>query len=67
MMDDVIEPSRAASPRRQEIAVKSLGEDPTSAKHGIAVKSARRDQQPNRAPGDRQIGYTPMILAMNAS
>jgi len=53
MMDDVIQPSRAARPRRHDVGVKPLGEDPTTAKHGVAVKSARHDQQTDPKSGNR--------------
>ena len=52
MVNEMIQPSRAARPRRQQTAVKPLGEDPTAAQRGVSVESARHDQQTNRAPGD---------------
>ena len=53
IMDDVIQPRCAARPWRQEVGVKPLDEDPTTAKHGVAVKSARHDQQTDPASGNR--------------
>jgi hypothetical protein len=64
-MDDMIEPRRSWRPRRKHVLFKAFGKDAAAAKHGVAVKPARMDDDSNRLVADWQIRQTPAIPTMN--
>ena len=65
MVDDMVEPGGSSRPRGQNVLVKAFGEDPPAAQHGVAVKSARHDGEPNRLACHRQVRQAARIPAMN--
>ncbi len=54
-MDDLIEPSRPPRPGRQHVLVKTLRKNATTAKNGVAMKTACLGDDPNRSIGNGQV------------
>ncbi|TWI21492.1 hypothetical protein IQ26_06865 [Mesorhizobium tianshanense] len=59
VMDDLVEPGGSPRPRRQNISVETLGEDPPAAQHCAAVERPSHD--PNRLVRHRQVRQAPPI------
>lgn len=67
MVDNEIESGRPSRGRRQHGVAETLGKNSPTAEHCVTAKAARRNDQTDTSPGQREIGDAATIMAMDPS
>ena len=65
-MDDLVKPRGAPRPRRQNVPIEALGEDPATGQLRITEESSGQQHKVDRPSGHGQLGQPAAISAMDA-
>jgi hypothetical protein len=66
VLDDIIEPASAPSPRHQNTVLAALREDVPSAQISTATETARHDDEANRPTSQGQVGCAAEIATVDS-